>query len=287
MKRGILILRIAFALSFLFSAYTKFVAPGFFEITLMDQGLANSRVWASHLTRFFIGLEFGLGLLLLFPIYTKKITALALFLLTGFTVHLLYLWGIGDTANCGCFGEMISMTPAESMLKNSILISIGAFLYLKSPKRKRGGLFLGIVFLVVILSQWFLLPIPNSSEMSFSTYTHFEYVGRVDLSKGEKWIVVFNLSCEHCQEAAIEMGKLQRELGVSFADVYALYYKEGVFSVKDFEVLTKAKFPYHMIDGNIFFDLIGERPPRLYKLMDGKVSEFWDHGLSDALKQSY
>jgi uncharacterized membrane protein YphA (DoxX/SURF4 family) len=278
------ILRIFFALSFLFSAYTKFVAPGFFEITLMDQGIASSRVWAAHLTRFFIGLEFGLGLLLLFPIYTKKITGLALLLLSGFTVHLLYLWGIGDTENCGCFGEMISMTPAESILKNSILISIGVLLYLKAPKRKKGFLFLGTVFLVVILSQWFLLPIPKHSEMSFSDYTHFENEGRVDLSKGEKWIVVINLACEHCQQAAIEIGSLQRELGTSFPEIYALYYKEGDFSVEDFEALTKAKFPYHMIDLNVFFDLIGESPPRLYKLMDGKVSEFWDHGLGDALK---
>ena len=51
------ILRLLFALSFLFSAYTKFFGPGYFEITLMDQGIASSRELAAHLTRFFIGLE--------------------------------------------------------------------------------------------------------------------------------------------------------------------------------------------------------------------------------------
>ena len=54
-------LRTIFALSFLFSAYTKFIAPGYFEITLMDQGLASTRYFAGHISRFFIGLEFALG----------------------------------------------------------------------------------------------------------------------------------------------------------------------------------------------------------------------------------
>lgn len=79
------------------------------------------------------------------------------------------------------------------------------------------------------------------------------------------------------------MDELQRDLGDSFPEVYALYYIEREFSVKDFENLTKAKFPYHMIDVNTFFDLIGDRPPRLYKLMEGKVTEFWDYGLGNVL----
>lgn len=286
MPPQISILRVFFAISFLFSAYTKFVAPGFFEITLMDQNLANNRVWAAQLTRFFIGLEFGLGMLLLFPIYTRKLVSLALILLGCFTIHLVYLWSIGDTENCGCFGEMIAMTPVESIIKNIVLLGIGILLYLKAPKRKKGFLFLGTVFLIIISIQWLLLPIPNHNEMSFSEYTHFENQGRVDLSKGEKWIVVFNLECEHCQEAAIEMGELQRGLGDSFPEVYALYYREGEFSVKDFESLTKAKFPYHIIDVNTFFDLIGDSPPRLYKLMEGKVTEFWDHGFGNVLKSN-
>jgi len=48
------ILRVFFAIRFLFSAYTKFVAPGFFEITLMDQNIANNMVWAAQLTRFLL-----------------------------------------------------------------------------------------------------------------------------------------------------------------------------------------------------------------------------------------
>ena len=111
------ILRLLFALSFLFSAYTKFVGLGYFEITLMDQGIASSRELAAHLTRFFIGLEFALGVLLFFPYYTKKVVLFSIGLLGVFSLHLAYLFFLGDNENCGCFGEMISMNPAQSLQK--------------------------------------------------------------------------------------------------------------------------------------------------------------------------
>lgn len=128
------ILRLLFALSFLFSAYTKFVAPGYFEITLMDQGIASSRELAAHLTRFFIGLEFALGALLFFPYYTKKVVLFSIGLLGVFSLHLAYLFFLGDNENCGCFGEMISMNPAQSLLKNAILLSVAVWLYFKKEK---------------------------------------------------------------------------------------------------------------------------------------------------------
>ena len=40
--------RILLGIVFIFSAYTKFVGPGFFEITLIDQGLLSSRGQAQH-----------------------------------------------------------------------------------------------------------------------------------------------------------------------------------------------------------------------------------------------
>ena len=127
MNRVQIILRILLGVTFLFSGYTKFVAPGFFEITLMGQGLAPSRFFAAQLARLFIGLEFALGILILFPFYTKQLMLISIVLLGSFTGHLIYLWAIGDRENCGCFGEMISMTPGESILKNPVLIAVSFF----------------------------------------------------------------------------------------------------------------------------------------------------------------
>lgn len=269
------ILQLLLGITFLFSAYTKAVGPGFFEITLMDQGIAPDRIIASYLARFFIGLEFALGFLMFLPFYVKRLMQFTFFLLGGFTLHLIYLWSIGDTDNCGCFGEMISMTPEQSIIKNMIMLAI-AFVVFRSAQIKKIKIIIPIVFsAATIISMWIILPIPNHKEFPFESFTHFETRGRVDLSSGENLVAIFNLDCEHCQQAATELGELKRNQE-SFPELYVLYFQEGSTTVEDFESITQSSFPYDLIEVNTFFDLIGDSPPRVYYLKDGKVLGIWD-----------
>lgn len=269
------ILQLLLGITFLFSAYTKAVGPGFFEITLMDQGIAPDRIIASYLARFFIGLEFALGFLMLLPFYVKRLMQFTFFLLGGFTLHLIYLWSIGDTDNCGCFGEMISMTPEQSIIKNMIMLAI-AFVVFRLAQAKKIKIIIPIVFsAATIISMWIILPIPNHKEFPFESFTHFETRGRVDLSSGENLVAIFNLDCEHCQQAATELGELKRNQE-SFPELYVLYFQEGSTTVEDFESITQSSFPYDLIEVNTFFDLIGDSPPRVYYLKDGKVLGIWD-----------
>ena len=269
------ILQLLLGITFLFSAYTKAVGPGFFEITLMDQGIAPDRIIASYLARFFIGLEFALGFLMLLPFYVKRLMQFTFFLLGGFTLHLIYLWSIGDTDNCGCFGEMISMTPEQSIIKNMIMLAI-AFVVFRKAQTKKIKIIIPIVFsAATIISMWIILPIPNHKEFPFESFTHFETRGRVDLSSGENLVAIFNLDCEHCQQAATELGELKRNQE-NFPELYVLYFQEGSTTVEDFESITQSSFPYDLIEVNTFFDLIGDSPPRVYYLKDGKVLGIWD-----------
>lgn len=280
------VLQILLAVTFIFSAYTKAVGPGFFEITLMDQGLAPNRVFAGHMARFFIGLEFALGLLMLLPFYVKQLMQITFLMLGGFTVHLIYLWAIGDTENCGCFGEMISMTPEQSILKNLVMLAV-AFVVYKTAQTRNISKIIPLGFTgATILSMWLFLPMPNHEDFPFENFTHFEPKGRVDLSSGEKLIAIFNLDCEHCQEAATKLGELQREYK-DLPELYVLFYQEGATTVKDFESITRSSFPYAFIDVNTFFDLIGDSPPRLYYLNNGVVTEIWDTDLTQSMIKTF
>ena len=279
-------LQLLLAITFLFSAYTKAVGPGFFEITLMDQGIAPNRLIASYLARFFIGLEFALGFLMILPFYIKQLMQFTFFLLGGFTMHLIYLWSIGDTDNCGCFGEMISMTPEQSIIKNIIMLAIALAVF-KTAETKKIKKTIPVVFsAVTIISMWIILPIPNHNEFPFDSFTHFETRGRVDLSSGEKLVAIFNLDCEHCQETANKLANLKRSVE-NFPEFYVLYFQEGSTSVEDFESITKSSFPYDLIEVNTFFDLIGDSPPRVYNLKDGKVLEIWDTDITRNLINAF
>ena len=277
--------RVLLGIVFIFSAYTKFVGPGFFEITLIDQGLLSSRGQAQHAARFLIGFEFALGLLMLLPYYTKQLMAIASLMLIGFTIHLGYLWAIGDNENCGCFGEMISMSPAESIAKNILMLAVSVWLWIKSPSKATNQTILFGGAMIIITSMWVFLPIPDQSEFPVNQYTNFSSVGRTDLSSGEKLVAILNLDCEHCQELSVELGKMNKTN--KLPDVYAFYFKEGETTVEQFEQMTNTLFPYVEIDVNTFFDLIGESPPRVYVLNDGAVDAIIDEDIANTLDKRY
>ena len=277
--------RIFLGIVFVFSAYTKFVGPGFFEITLIDQGLLSSRGQAQHAARFLIGFEFAIGLLMLLPYYTKQLMAIASMMLIGFTIHLGYLWAIGDNENCGCFGEMISMSPAESIAKNILMLAVSVWLWIKSSSKATNQIILFGGAMIIITSMWVFLPIPDQSEFPVNQYTNFSSVGRTDLSSGEKLVAILNLDCEHCQELSFELGKMNKTN--KLPDVYAFYFKEGETTVEQFEQMTNTSFPYVEIDVNTFFDLIGESPPRVYVLNDGAVDAIIDEDIANTLDKRY
>ncbi len=137
-----------------------------------------------------------------------------------------------------------------------------------------------------IFSMWLFLPMPNHEDFPFETFTQFESKGRVDLSSGEKLIAIFNLDCEHCQEAATELGELQRQ-HENFPEIYVLFYQEGSTTVEEFERMTQSSFPHTFIDVNTFFDLIGDSPPRIYYLNNGAASEIWDKEFSTSIVNTF
>jgi len=138
----------------------------------------------------------------------------------------------------------------------------------------------------MIGSMWIFLPLPNNQDFPFQEFTQFESEGRVDLASGEKAIAVFNLDCEHCQETAKQLGELQRK-STKFPKVYVLFYQEGSTTVSEFENLTETSFPYAFVDVKMFFDLIGNSPPRIYHLKAGKVQAIWDENFGSNFQETF
>lgn len=156
-------IRILIAALFLVSAYGK-VYPdpsaygtiSMFEIKQLYP-LGFSAELAKIFSRSLIGVEFALGLLLLFPFDLKKWVIPALIaMLSIFVVHLtIEIFTTGNKGNCGCFGALLPMTPLEAIMKNALSIGLLALLW------KRYGALLpersNIWFLTTILSLCMLL----------------------------------------------------------------------------------------------------------------------------------
>lgn len=173
-------LQIVVALLFIVSAVAKlskshvldspYFAISTFEIKQLEP-LGFSQTIAPYFSRILIGIELALGFLLLQRNFLKRfIIPVTILMLSVFIVHLVYLVATnGNTGNCGCFGELIPMTPVESIIKNIIAIALLVWLYILLPKEtgKHNFWVLTTVLFASILSLFMLAPI-RPAESNFS-----------------------------------------------------------------------------------------------------------------------
>lgn len=278
-------LRAILGIIFLMSAISKLVAPGLFEITIMEQGIFTSREIVAYLSRFLIVMELFIGLALFQSFYLKNIILpLSIFILLAFTILLSFSVFAGDTNNCGCFGEVVKMSPLQAIIKNIFLIFIGMILF-RLQDDNSTKIYIPILILVVSFGTVFgIAPIKSYENLVFTQYTNFENEGRVDLTSGNNLVAVFFIECEHCIETAQEIVKLENETG-NISNLYILFAGEDSDSIHSFIDKTQIDHPYFRIPLEDFFGLIGNSPPRIYWLKDGKVKEYWDNDFIENIKR--
>lgn len=276
-ERTKLVLRLLLAGVFIFSAISKLLSVGLFEITIVEQGIFSTRAQAAYPARLLIAFELFLGASLLFPFFLKRIfIPLTIATLAAFTLLQVYqlIFG-GQTEDCGCFGELIKMSSTESLLKNIILLGLSVYLFSAIREEKRNIAIPSILAVGSVAAVLLIAPVRENYDGNFAKYTKFERAGLVDLTSGNKLVAVFNADCEHCQEAARELGALAIK-NASFPEIYVLMFSESDSSISAFSKKTDTDYPYHAISEDEFFELIGNSPPRIYWLQDGKIKARWD-----------
>jgi thiol-disulfide isomerase/thioredoxin len=169
MKRDLTLLaRIIISILFFVSAIAKMIDfkwnSGFsstiwmFEKQLVDLDIAS---WCSapYLARIIIAIEIAIGFAILQNHYIKKIVIpLTILLLLAFNAHLsieMYKHGAMN-GNCGCFGQLIPMTPLEAFIKNLIAIGILIYLYKKVTPKEEGQNKFSVLLITYLASTLFM-----------------------------------------------------------------------------------------------------------------------------------
>ncbi len=245
---------------------------------------------AKVVSRLLIGFEFTLAILLLLPYYLKKIIFPATIgLIAVFTVHLFVQVIQGDSSNCGCFGELIPMTPLEALIKNILTLGL-LFIPLKlfkeqmiEKENKHPVLYTG---LIMALLMFIALPQGSSSvrgkdikqgESSYSKY--FE-----DIGSGNKLLCFFSPTCEHCMATGKELTQLSKKYPGLIPEIRILFMDEtyppngSEKEINEYFKFIGAKYEYKVLETeemNTIFWLNKDFPGILY-LNNGKERVFFD-----------
>lgn len=265
-KLLLIILSVLLGAVFVFSAWSK-TQPNlsYFEFIIQNQVHLPIKT-AAIAARFFIGLEAGLGLLLLANIFGIKrwVLKAAIALLIVFSLHLIYLViAQGNGVNCGCMGNVAPMSPLASLLKNAAMLT-ALFVLLKWHKTEDGAFLnygsFGLAALLIIV-PFIIFPFTQQIKMPLSKLYESTTSQRptMELRKGKHILCFMSLTCSHCRDAAKKIVKLKKE-NPTLPFYFAL--ASGTDSTrerrfKDFVADTKMKdIPYNFLGQKDFVDMV-------------------------------
>jgi hypothetical protein len=276
----LIILSIATGGLFLYSAYTKLFPIQAFEYTMV-QYLHLPLVVASIAARFFIGLEFALGGLIVLHLYGKNKWPLkaAFLLIIAFSVYLAWLWAVaGNDMNCGCFGDYIWMSPSTSLIKNGILLLCLWLLihYHKGFTYKWARISAPLLLIGTIVTLYICLPMFRPYKMDMKAiYADTTLAPAIDLHQGKHIIVFLSPSCGHCRKAAKKMEGMYLK-----NPVIPFYFIIGgtITDLTPFWQDTKAEnIPHTRLAKDPFLKYTGGMFPQIMLVNNGIVEENLDY----------
>lgn len=270
--------------TFLYSAYTKLLPIQTFEYTLVE--FVHMPWWmAAVSSRILVGVEVALGTLLLFNIYGsgRWVLKLSMAIMLLFSVYLIYLWATaGNDVNCGCFGDVIWMSPSSSLVKNAIIIiAIALLMRWHSGIQTRWAKYasLGVLIIVTALPL-FIYPIP-ASQPSFLNEDKYELdmsaiyenekrqAPPVDVRRGKHVIAFMSLTCPHCKMAAYKMQLMVKDN--PDLSMFMVLNGDSTLLAPFWEKTKAQNIPHTMLYGKDFISLSGINLPAIYWINDSWV----------------
>ena len=148
-------LRIIISGFFILSAFSKLLPANsaifLFEKQIVDLGITNW-CFAPLLARAIVAFELFLGIAILQNHLLKNIIVPAtFFLLLVFSIHLtITIFTKGNNGSCGCFGQLIPMTPLQAIIKNVICMAMLVYIFLKTKSSENDLLRYPLAIFIVV-----------------------------------------------------------------------------------------------------------------------------------------
>ena len=236
---------------FLLSAVAKLYPTPIYGITkIFEEGqlipMGFSESIAPYFSRFIIGAELFLAIGILFNNYLKKIIVpLSFIMISIFSIHL-STQIFGDSENCGCFGELIPMTPLEALIKNIITLIILGFIYVRSKDVRKSFKTLLILFLLISTMMFAFLPISSQSKSAGNSFISFVDNDDFISLEEKKILCFFDAGCEHCQHTARSLDSLSYLID-DFPKIHIIFSDAEEYNIPQFFEFVGNTYPYQVM----------------------------------------
>jgi len=290
---------------FILAAILKLISIDEFEIYIYSFDILNF-ILTTFVSRIIIIGEFVLGLFLILKINYRFAWKTSFIILILFTLFLTYAAIFRQDSNCHCFGEIIELSPLESIIKNLILI----ILLLLSQQTAVNGQQTAVKVLVVLLTcslVVFIISPPDSIyKMIYSTekevssidlHGSFDEVVKIDFEEDElafdsisafdvkekQMIVIVSSGCKYCRLGVKKLSLIMKKENISSdnVDIFIWGIPESIVDFRK-ETMTEDFDYWHILPTNAIKVTYGRFP--VFIMMENKnitkIGDFRD--LDDA-----
>ncbi len=259
------VLRIFLGLFFCVSAVLKLVSVDDFELYIFSFGFAAFDLCSLAARAVIIG-ELILGLGLISGWWHNFVNSVTALLLVGFSGFLIWRMAVGDEGSCHCFGNLVEMNPAQSLVKNAVALAALALAWSRpgelfaarhddtsddsvpeagEPSRTRAERFSKWIYLhrgvvaavistvaaltILIINPpdcWFRWTRSESNELNVTEFK--PYADSTGVSAGRKIVCFYSINCEHCRHCAAKMAGIIRRNNIPEESVFCFFMQEYV-----------------------------------------------------------
>ena len=271
-------IRIAVGVMFCISAKAKIADFDRLELYIFSFGVLslNLSFWVARLL---VAFEVWLGLALISNIRHRAITWTAIGSVAAFSAFLVYALMLGRTDNCHCMGEMVEMTPWQSLAKNAVLLAALLFIL---PQGGRVGFRKWVwaaVGVIVTLSIFIISPPDNiNPHRRYDSVLNKTLYDTLPHSDSRRVVCFYSTSCKYCELTSSKIASIARRHNLQESvEVWFAYVGEPTDSLAKafYERTLSPEFPYRTIDfRTLIHTTNGEIPVVLLTEGDSVAAEF-------------
>lgn len=234
--------------------------------------------------RVLIGIEFLTGLFLITGLQFRKTWYFSFWLLIAFSIFLIFQIAQNNSGNCFCFGDAISLSPAESLIKNILLLIILWLIRKGKDTEFRYYKLIAIILVAATITTPFLLSPPDFLiQDQFKAYDEFnseaitKEINRdiyqpLNITEGKKIVCFFSMKCNFCRMTGSKITTLSEKMDLDNNIAYVFFGKPAGLQEYWDESHSK-KFNYIFVPIEDFFKASGSHLPAVYFIEDGVVKE--------------
>ena len=271
---------------FIIAAILKLISIDEFEIYIYSFNIL-SFLLTTFVSRIIIAAEFALGLLLILNRNCKFIRRVTLIVLASFTLFLIYAAIFRQDSNCHCFGELVELSPLESIIKNLILIILLS--QQSTVNGQQSTVSVRVKLLLVLLScslLVFIVSPPDSIyKMIYSTekevssidlYASLDEVVKIDFKEDEialdsisafemneemQLIAIVSSGCKYCRLGLKKLSLIMKNEGISpdNVDIFIWGSPDGIMDFRA-ETMTEDFDYWHIMPNNAIKITYGRFP---------------------------